>query len=151
MVVSCSFQKWGSPQNRWLTIGKSHLEIDDLCTVYPYFDGNHRFLDAIFPYQKPFIQLLGSPLMESPRGPGRQDAPPGSPAAEILASVQRELAEAGGSAPARRQVLRRLVRRLHPDQNRGKETGAAGWGWGCNPGDVFGVFFFFKSGTGNWL
>ena len=52
----------------------------------------------------------------------RQDAPPGSPAAKILETVQRELAEAGSSSSARRQVLRRLVRRLHPDQNRGKET-----------------------------
>ena len=58
----------------------------------------------------------------------RQDAPPGSPAAKILETVQRELAEAGSSSSAKRQVLRRLVRRLHPDQNRGKETGAD-WGW----------------------
>lgn len=50
-----------------------------------------------------------------------EDAPPGSPAAKILETVQRELAEAGSSSSARRQVLRRLVRRLHPDQNRGKE------------------------------
>eukprot|EP00434_Breviolum_minutum_P013366 symbB.v1.2.011777.t2/scaffold750.1/size323489/29 len=50
-----------------------------------------------------------------------EDAPPGSPAAEILEKVQRELAEAGSSRSARRQALRRLVKRLHPDQNRGKE------------------------------
>ena len=55
-------------------------------------------------------------------GPRKQDAPPGSPAAEILEKVQRELAEAGSSRSARRQALRRLVKRLHPDQNRGKDT-----------------------------
>ena len=48
-----------------------------------------------------------------------EDAPPGSRAAELLARVRVELDAA--TVAERRQVLRKLVRRLHPDQNPGKD------------------------------
>ena len=77
--------------------------------------------------------IVSSSSFEKRQRPREQDAPPGSPAAEILEKVQRELAEAGSSRSARRQALRRLVKRLHPDQNRGKDTvfwGKKSGGWG---------------------
>ncbi|CAJ1350482.1 unnamed protein product [Effrenium voratum] len=50
-----------------------------------------------------------------------EDAPLGSPAAKLLAGVQQELEAASfASRKERRRLLRGLVRRLHPDQNRGK-------------------------------
>ena len=72
-----------------------------------------------FPSKKIIVSSL---FLKKKTTAGEQDAPPGSPAAEILEKVQRELAEAGSSRSARRQALRRLVKRLHPDQNSGKDT-----------------------------
>lgn len=57
--------------------------------------------------------------------PTRQDAPPGSPAGQLLQSVAAEL-EAETTSEGRRLLLRRLVRKLHPDQNRGKDGGNRG-------------------------
>ncbi|CAK9090169.1 unnamed protein product [Durusdinium trenchii] len=54
-----------------------------------------------------------------------EDAPPGSPAGQLLQSVAAEL-EAETTSEGRRLLLRRLVRKLHPDQNRGKDGGNRG-------------------------
>ncbi|CAE8623823.1 unnamed protein product [Polarella glacialis] len=48
---------------------------------------------------------------------------PGSPAAKLLADIRTELEQtSSGDAAAWRAKLRQLVRRLHPDQNPGKEA-----------------------------
>lgn len=47
---------------------------------------------------------------------------PGSPEAKLVAEVLKEIEEASGQGLRRRSsVLRRLIRKLHPDQNPGRE------------------------------
>ena len=52
-----------------------------------------------------------------------EDAPAGTPAAKLVESIKLELEDATAGGPKeRRATLRKLVRRLHPDQNPGKEA-----------------------------
>mmetsp|Transcript_33564 Transcript_33564/g.62883 ORF Transcript_33564/g.62883 Transcript_33564/m.62883 type:complete len:322 (-) Transcript_33564:152-1117(-) len=57
-----------------------------------------------------------------PPAPEEEAPPPGSPAARRLESVKQEVAEVGEGPRQRRALLRQLIRRLHPDQNKGKEA-----------------------------
>ncbi|CAE7943157.1 nadsyn1 [Symbiodinium sp. KB8] len=58
----------------------------------------------------------------SPEAQLAEEAPPGTPAAKLVESIRLEIEDADAGGPQeRRALLRKLVRRLHPDQNPGKE------------------------------
>ena len=59
----------------------------------------------------------------SPEAQLEEEAPAGTPAAQLVESIKVEVADASaGGEKELRTVLRQLVRRLHPDQNPGKEA-----------------------------
>ena len=73
--------------------------------------------------QQNFNNFYSGWASPSPDAQLADEAPPGTPAAKLVESIKLELEDATAGGPKeRRSLLRQLVRRLHPDQNPGKEA-----------------------------
>ena len=73
--------------------------------------------------QQNFNNFYSGWASPSPDAQLTDEAPPGTPAAKLVESIKLELEDATAGGPKeRRSLLRQLVRRLHPDQNPGKEA-----------------------------